>query len=120
MAEPKAPDDPLAAAQTLLALTEALVLSLEDEAGDPTAILEQRSALLALPFEARPDDPNTREHLETVRARVEALEQTALTLLTRRITETRVALTAVEAGRTATLSYLEEPALPPLLLDRHE
>lgn len=120
MAEPTNPDEPLAAADALLALTEALVESLESDSGDSTAILEQRSALLAIPLGARRWDGNAREQLENVRARVEALEQTAFSLLNSRIAETRAALTAVEVGRTAALTYLEEPALPPLLLDRQE
>lgn len=119
MPKPPNPQDPLRAADTLQALTEALVESIESQTGDPEAILEQRAALLAIPLGARGDGGRP-EHVETVRARVEALEQTALSVLTRRITETRAALTAVEAGRTATLSYLEAPALPPLLLDRQE
>lgn len=113
-------DDPLRTADALQTLTEALVESLESERGDPAAVLEQRAALLAIPLGARRRDGNAKEQLEKVRARVETLEQTALSLLNSRIAETRAALTAVEAGRTAALTYLEEPALPPLLLDRQE
>lgn len=120
MTDPTRPHDPLAAADALEALTEALVGSLEDEAGDPAAILERRVALLAVPFEASSLDGEARERATAVRARVEALEETALSLLNRRIAEAQSALTALEVGRAATRTYLEQPALQPFLLDRQE
>lgn len=118
MTDPTGAGDPLRVAEALEALTVSLLESLEDVTADPEAILARRAALLDLPLDAPSLTPEARRQVEAVRARVEALEKKAFDALKRRIRETQADLTALRLGRTATRSYLEEPALQPLLLDR--
>lgn len=110
-------NDPLAAAEALQALTQELVATLEDETADLTSILERRAALLAVPLDASALGEESRDRARAIGAEVEALQETARELLTRRVSDAQTALAAIEAGRTATRSYLDHPALPPLLVD---
>jgi len=118
MAGTTAPGDPLRIAQALEGLTEALVKSLEGDAGDPEAILERRRALLEAAADTRAAHGEAKRRLEAIRARVVALEETARGLLTRRIGESHAGLAALQVGRAATRTYLEQPGLQPFLLDR--
>lgn len=120
MTDTARPNDSLATAEALQALTQQLVSALPDEEADLTPVLERRAELLDVPVDASALDQEARDRARTIGVQVEALEETALELLSHRVAETQAALAAIELGRTATHSYLEHPALPPLLLDRRD
>ncbi|MFQ5830258.1 MAG: hypothetical protein ACE5JD_14040 [Candidatus Methylomirabilia bacterium] len=120
MTDRAGPNDPLATAEALQALTHQLVTALPDEEADLTPVLERRAELLAVPVDASALDEEARDRARTIGVRVEALEETALELLSQRVAEIQAALAALDLGWTATHSYLEHPALPPLLVDRRD